>query len=55
MQSFRAASIVRTKALHYRFNKDVLHDKNENSFLLSVVYTDDKLIGALKNKGDFYR
>ncbi len=36
-QSFRAASIGRAKALHYRFNKDVLHDKNENYFMPPVI------------------
>jgi len=36
-QSFRAASIGTAKAVHYRFNKDVLHDKNENYFMPPVL------------------
>ena len=36
-QSFRAASIGRAKALRYRYNKDDLHNKNENYFMSPVI------------------
>jgi len=45
-QSFRAAYIDRAKALHYKFNKDVLRDKNENYFMPSVLYPN--FFGKLK-------
>jgi len=43
-QSFRAASNGTAKAVHYRFNKDVLHDKNENYFMPPVIKNPNNLI-----------
>jgi hypothetical protein len=37
-QSFRAASIGTVKTVRYRFNKDVLHHKNENYFMPVNIY-----------------
>ena len=36
-QSFRAASIGTAKAVHYRFNKDVLNDRNGNYFMPPLI------------------